>query len=180
MITIAPCPPADLPSQLVFLAHSDSTASAFQLWSDRIAAPARTIVVRMDRDPAGAALALRGLPVIVPTMHLCAGEAVGAAVTLARNALARPDLLLVTDTGADVQVGAHPIDVPLTIFAVQSGEQSGVTRTASWTGLTNGPITFRVLEAGPGGLLAADSPVPGALTTLIRDVVNDSPIEVEV
>jgi surfactin synthase thioesterase subunit len=178
MLTIDRCPTLDVPSQLVFLAHDDAAEAVFRAWAERLDAPARTVVTRTGGLGAGAAAAIRRLPVVTPTVHVCAAAGTAQALELARDPRIAPDLMVVVDTGAGTVPAGPPVSVPMTVLIVHHADGSCVARPAPWRELTSRSVSFRVLPAGHCGLLDAGSVVTGVLARLVRGMVNDSPIEV--
>lgn len=182
MLTIRACPVTDTPSQLVFLAHDDGSESVFRGWAEDLAVPARIVVTRTDGD---AAVVVARLPIVTPTVHICCPDGAAAALELARDAGTAPDLIVVVETGdaaagiVEVPTGS-PVPVPLTVLSVQSAHTSSMTLTVSWAELTSRSVAFRLLTAGKSSLLSAGSPVLTVLRTLVRTLVNDTAIEVEI
>lgn len=182
MLTIGRCSTPEVPSRLVFLAHDAATEAVFRGWAERLEVPALTVVTRTGDGAADPAPAIPQLPTVTPTVLVCATGGLTGALELARDARSAPDLLIVLVETGDIGAvpAGPPVPVPVTILTVNSADGSCVTRTAPWARLTTRSLSFRVLLARHGGLLDADSPVPGVLTRLVRSIVRDSLIEVEV
>lgn len=172
MLTIVRRPAPQIPSMLIFLAHDAETKAVFRDWAARLDAPALSSVVSVS-DP------LQDLPTVTPTVHVIASEGLAAALKPADDARPGPDLLVVVETDRTTDAtgalpAGPPLAVPLTILTVDGVDGSLALEAAAvpWAELTTGPVTFHVLPGHSGGLLSADSPVPGALTRLMRGIVN--------